>query len=128
MLMYRAERYKSLVEKKVVAQQQYEQFSTNAEALDATLLADKAAIDNAIAAARASQEAVENAKAAVQADRASPGKCKNPARILLHLFARLMVGPVISSVHRGNIVKPDDTSLSGCHQPDQSHLCDLFSS
>ncbi len=104
-----SERYKSLAEKKVVSQQQYEQFSTNAKSLDATVLADKAAIDNATAAARASQEAVENAKAAVEVDRAALES------------ARIQVGycsirsPIDGRtgkllVHRGNVTKPDDTS------------------
>jgi multidrug efflux system membrane fusion protein len=42
-----AERYKSLVERQLVAQDQYDQIRTNAESLEATLLADKAALENA---------------------------------------------------------------------------------
>jgi multidrug efflux system membrane fusion protein len=65
-----AKRYELLIEKKVVAEQQYDQFRTNAEALDATVRADKAALESAKAAVRASQAAVENAEATVRADRA----------------------------------------------------------
>jgi multidrug efflux system membrane fusion protein len=107
-----AERYKSLVEKQVVAQQQYDQFRTNAEALDATLLSDKAAIDNANAVARASQEAVENAKAVVQADRA----ILENARIQLGYCS--ICSPIDGRtgdilIHRGNIVKATDTPSLG---------------
>jgi multidrug efflux system membrane fusion protein len=102
-----AERYKSLVEKEVVSQQQYEQFSTNAEALEATLLSDKAAIDNANAAARASQEAVENAKAAVQADRAVLENAK------IQLGYCSINSPIDGRtgkllIQQGNIVKAND--------------------
>jgi multidrug efflux system membrane fusion protein len=104
-----SDRYKSLAEKKVVSQQQYEQFNTNAKSLDATVLADKAAIDNAIAAARASREAVENAKAAVEVDRAA----LESARIQLGYCS--IRSPIDGRtgkllVHRGNVVKPDDAS------------------
>ena len=127
MLMCKPSVTNLLVEKEVVSQQQYEQFRTNAEALDATVLADKAAIDNANAAARASQEAVENAKAAVLADRATLENAK------IQLGYCSICSPIDGRtgnllIHQGNIVKANDTSLSGCHQPDQSHLCNLFSS
>jgi multidrug efflux system membrane fusion protein len=103
-----AERYKSLVEREVVSQQQYDQFRTNAEALDATLLADKAAIDNANAAARASQEAVENAKAVVHADRAALENAK------IQLGYCSISSPIDGRtgkllIHQGNIVKANDT-------------------
>lgn len=103
-----AERYRSLVAKEVVSQQQYEQYRTNAEALDATLLVDKAAIDNANAAARASQEAVENAKAAVQADMALLENAK------IQLGYCSICSPIDGRsgdllIHQGNIVKANDT-------------------
>jgi multidrug efflux system membrane fusion protein len=105
-----AERYKSLVERQVVSQQQYEQFSTNAKAIDATVLADKAAIDNANAAARASQEAVGNAKAAVQADRAALENSK------IQLGYCTLRSPIDGRtgnllIHQGDIVKINDTLL-----------------
>jgi multidrug efflux system membrane fusion protein len=65
-----AKRYELLVEKKVVAKEQYDQFRTNAEALDASVRADQATLESAKAAVRASQAAVENADATVRADRA----------------------------------------------------------
>ena len=57
-----AERYKFLFEKGVVAKQQYENFRTNAEALEATVRADRAAKANAEAGVIADRAAVENAK------------------------------------------------------------------
>jgi multidrug efflux system membrane fusion protein len=42
-----ARRYESLIQKGVVPQQQYDKFRTDAEALEATVLADKAAVENA---------------------------------------------------------------------------------
>jgi len=57
-----AERYKSLFEKGVVPRQQYDNFRTSAEALEATVRADMAAKANAEAAVVADRAAVENAK------------------------------------------------------------------
>ena len=57
-----AERYKLLFDKGVVARQQYDNFQTNAEALEATVRADRAAKVNAEAAVVADKAAVENAK------------------------------------------------------------------
>jgi multidrug efflux system membrane fusion protein len=42
-----ARRYESLIQKGVVPQQQYDKFRTDADALEATVLADRAAVDNA---------------------------------------------------------------------------------
>lgn len=42
-----ARRYESLIQKGVVPQQQYDKFCTDADALEATVLADRAAVDNA---------------------------------------------------------------------------------
>jgi multidrug efflux system membrane fusion protein len=41
-----AKRYESLIQKGVVPQQQYDKFRTDSEALEATVLADKAAVEN----------------------------------------------------------------------------------
>jgi multidrug efflux system membrane fusion protein len=41
-----ARRYESLIEKGVVARQQYDKFRTEADALEATVLADRAAVEN----------------------------------------------------------------------------------
>ncbi len=42
-----ARRYESLIQRKVVSAQQYEKIRSDADALDATVLADKAAVENA---------------------------------------------------------------------------------
>jgi multidrug efflux system membrane fusion protein len=57
-----AERYKLLFEKGVVAKEQYDNFRSNAEALEAAVLADRAAKANAEAGVVADKVAVENAK------------------------------------------------------------------
>jgi multidrug efflux system membrane fusion protein len=57
-----AKRYEFLMEKKVVAKQQYDQFRTNAEALQAAVRADRAAVENTGAAVRADEAALKNAK------------------------------------------------------------------
>jgi len=63
-------RYKTLVEKELVAREQYDQFRTNLSALEATVSADRAAVENAKAAALAGQAGVENARAVIRADEA----------------------------------------------------------
>ena len=63
-------RYKTLVEKELVARELYDQFRTNLSALGATVNADRAAVENARAAAQAAQAGVENARAVIQADEA----------------------------------------------------------
>jgi multidrug efflux system membrane fusion protein len=57
-----AERYKLLFEKGVVAKEQYDNFQTNAEALEAAVLADRATKANAEAGVVVDKEVVENAK------------------------------------------------------------------
>jgi multidrug efflux system membrane fusion protein len=64
------QRYKTLVEKELVARELYDQFRTNLSALEATVNADRAAIENARAAAQAAQAGVDNAQAVIQADEA----------------------------------------------------------
>src|SRR5204863_754682 len=53
-----------------VAREQYDQFRTNLSALEATVSADRAAVENAKAAALAGQAGVENARAVIRADEA----------------------------------------------------------
>ncbi len=63
-------RYKDLVQKELVAREQYDQYRTNLAALLATVQADRAAVENAKASARAAEAQMENARAAIKADEA----------------------------------------------------------
>ena len=105
-----AERYQLLIEKQVVSRQQYDQFRTNAEALEATVRADKAAKESAEAAVRSSKAAMENAKAAVRADQAAVDN----ARVQLsYCFIRSPMDGRTGNllVQRGNVVKANDVNL-----------------
>ena len=55
-------RYKELVDKELVAREQYDQLRTNLAAMEATVQADRAAVENAKASERAAQAAVDNAR------------------------------------------------------------------
>ena len=103
-----AQRYKSLIERKVVSEQQYDQFRTNADALEAGARAGKAALENAEAAVQASKAAVEMARAAVQTDRA----VLDNARIQLgYCTIRSPIDGRTGNllVNQGNIVKANET-------------------
>ncbi len=64
------QRYRELVQRELVAREQYDQVRTNLAAVQATVQADRAAIDNARASARAGEAMVENARAAITANEA----------------------------------------------------------
>jgi multidrug efflux system membrane fusion protein len=64
-------RYRTLVQKELIAKEQYDQIRTNMTTLEATVQADRAALENARAALAASRAAIENARAAVRADEAA---------------------------------------------------------
>ena len=55
-------RYAGLLERELIAREQYEQIRTNMEAIAATVRADQAAEENARAAAAAAQAAIDNAR------------------------------------------------------------------
>jgi membrane fusion protein, multidrug efflux system len=63
-------RYASLVKEELVAREQYDQVRTQFAALQATVNADRAAVENARASARAAEAMVDNARAAIQANEA----------------------------------------------------------
>jgi multidrug efflux system membrane fusion protein len=110
-----AERYQLLIEKQVVSRQQYDQFRTNAEALEATVRADKAAKESAEAAVRSSKAAMENARAAVRADQAAVDN----ARVQLsYCFIRSPMDGRTGNllVQRGNVVKANDVNLLTINQ------------
>jgi multidrug efflux system membrane fusion protein len=89
-------RYQLLFEKGVIAKEQYEQYSTTADALDAAVRADQAAVENANQAIKADQAAIETSK--------------------LNLEYCYIRSPIegrtgILLVHKGNVVKSNDTAL-----------------
>ena len=64
-------RYRTLLDKELIAGEQYDQLKTNMTALEATVQADRAALDNAKAALGAARAAIENARATIRADEAA---------------------------------------------------------
>jgi len=104
-----AKRYAYLVEKDYVPKEQYGQMLTNAEALAATVEADKAAVRNARAALQADRASLENAKAAVRASAAAVENSRiqlNYCRITSPITGR--VG--LRLVDPGNIVRANDAN------------------
>jgi multidrug efflux system membrane fusion protein len=63
-------RYRTLFQQQLIAKEQYDQIRTNMVALEATVQADHAALENARAALAAYRAAIENARATVRADEA----------------------------------------------------------
>jgi multidrug efflux system membrane fusion protein len=96
-----ARRYEFLIQKGVVARQQYEKLRADADALEATVLGDRAAIDNAEAAVRADRAAIENAKIQL-------GYC------FIHSPMDGRTGSVL--IQQGNLIKAEDIHLVVIHQ------------
>jgi len=64
-------RYGTLLQKELIAAEQYDQLRTNMVALDKTVQADRAALENAKAALAAARATIENARAIIRADEAA---------------------------------------------------------
>ena len=64
------QRYATLVQKELVAREAYDQVRTALAALQATVAADRAAVENSRASARAAEAMVDNGRAAIQANEA----------------------------------------------------------
>jgi RND family efflux transporter MFP subunit len=64
-------RYRTLLDRELIAREQYDQLRTNLTALQATVQADRAAVDNARAALAAARAAIDNARAAIRAGEAA---------------------------------------------------------
>lgn len=64
-------RYRTLLEKELIAREQYDQINTSLAAASATVQADRAALANAQAALAAAHANIQNARAAVKADEAA---------------------------------------------------------
>jgi multidrug efflux system membrane fusion protein len=89
-------RYQLLFEKGVITKEQYEQYSTTADALDAAVRADQAAVENAKHAIKADQAAIETSKL-------------NLDYCYIHSPIEGRTGTLL--VHGGNVVKSNDTAL-----------------
>jgi multidrug efflux system membrane fusion protein len=63
-------RYRELVDKELIAREQYDNFRTQLSAMEATVAADRAAVENARASALAAEAGVENIRALIKADQA----------------------------------------------------------
>ncbi len=110
-----AQRYAFLVEKNYVAKEQYDQLRTNAEALAATVQADKAAVDNAQATLQANKAALENAQAAVRASR----EAVENAKIQLgycSIYSPMNGRTGTLFVKPGNIIKANDVPIVTLNQ------------
>ncbi len=90
------QRYQQLVEKGIIPKDQFDSASSNAEALDAAVRADRAAIDNA-------KEMIQADKAALEAAKIQLGYCTIRAPI------EGRTGSLM--VHQGNVVKANDVAL-----------------
>ncbi len=86
-------RYKALLDRELIAREQYEQIRTNASAMEATVRAIRAAEENARAAATAAQAAVDNARLQLAYTR-------------IHAPIDGRTGNVL--VQRGNVVKANE--------------------
>ncbi len=100
-------RYRELLQRELIAREQYDQIRTNAEALAATVRADEAAVANARESLRAAQAAVDNVRAAIRADEAVAENAK------LQLAYTRIVAPMDGRtgnllIHQGNVVKAND--------------------
>ncbi len=110
-----AERYGVLAGKGNVSKDQYDQVQTNADALNATALADKAALEAARATLRASEAGLEHTQAAVRASRASLQNVKlQLAYCYIHSPLNGRTGNLY--VKQGNIVKANDAVLVDINQ------------
>ena len=61
----------TLVQKELIAREQYDQVRTNMASMQATVQADRAAVDNARASTQAAAAMVDNARAVIQSDEAA---------------------------------------------------------
>jgi RND family efflux transporter MFP subunit len=64
-------RYRTLLDRELIAREQYDQIRTSLAAMEATVEADRAGVGNAQAALAAAAAAIENARAAVRASEAA---------------------------------------------------------
>jgi membrane fusion protein, multidrug efflux system len=100
-------RYRELVDKELIAREQYDNFRTQMSAMEATVAADRAAVENAKASALAGEAGVENARAVIKADQAVVDNAK------LQLGYTTIRAPMAGRtgnllVQAGNVVKANE--------------------
>src|SRR5262249_17859162 len=101
------ERYRTLVEKGLVAREQYDQVRTSLATTQATVAADRAVVENARAAASAAEAMVENARAAMKVNEAMVDNAR------IQLAYTTIKAPMDGRtgnllVQAGNVVKGND--------------------
>jgi multidrug efflux system membrane fusion protein len=105
------ERYADLFKRELIAQEQYDQIRTNAEALGATVRADEADVRSAEETVRADQAAIRSAEQTVRADEAAVTNTK------IQLGYTTIRSPVDGRagslmLNEGNVVRAGGTSDS----------------
>ena len=101
------QRYRELVRREFIAREQYDQIHTQFSAWQATVQADRAAVENAKAAARAGEAMADNARAAIAADEAMVDTARlqlGYARITAPMDGR--TGNLL--LQAGNVVKANE--------------------
>ena len=106
-----ATRYEQLWNRGLIAQEQFFQFRTNAEALGATVRADEADIKSAEQTVRADEAAIKSAEQTVQADEAAVESAK------IQLGYTTIRSPIDGrtgslQLHEGNVVRAGGTTDS----------------
>jgi multidrug efflux system membrane fusion protein len=102
-------RYKQLVADGAVSQEQSDQIRTNSETAGATVLSDKAAVENAKAVINADKAAIAQAKASLAADQSAADNLR------IQLGFTQIRSPVDGvtgalNVYQGNVVRANDTT------------------
>jgi membrane fusion protein, multidrug efflux system len=109
------ERYGVLAAKGNISKDEYDQVKMKADALNALVIADEAAVEEARAELRASEAALETAEAEVRASRAS---LQNARLQLEYCYIRSPLTGHTGSLYvkEGNVIKANDAILVNIHQ------------
>jgi multidrug efflux system membrane fusion protein len=104
-----AQRYRDLLRQGAVSKAQAEQFETSAATQQATVTADRNAVENAVAAVGAAKADVANIQAALSADAAAIENAKIQLSYS-SIYASLDGRTGSLKVNQGNLVKANDTN------------------
>jgi multidrug efflux system membrane fusion protein len=101
------QRYRELIARELIAKEQYDQIRTTSAAMEASVQADRAAVDNAKASAQAAAANVDNARAVILANEAMVDNAR------LQLAYTAIKAPMDGRtgsvlVQAGNVVKGND--------------------